>query len=305
MSKEKRIHASVKSGLHPRNLHRERYDFELLCRTLPELKAFVITNKYGDTSIDFFDTNAVISLNKALLKQYYGIDWWSIPENYLCPPIPGRADYIHYVADLIAENPGQIPKQVRCLDIGVGANCIYPIIGHQVYGWTFVGSDIDLKALAAAQKTIANNPQLKDHISLRHQGNPKNIFTGIIGEGEFFELSICNPPFHASSKEAQASSIRKLSNLKGKKVKEATLNFGGQGNELWCAGGELKFLTNMIYESRKFGKQCRWFTSLVSKESNVAKLYKTLHSVQAQSIRTIAMGQGNKISRILAWSFVR
>ncbi|RPA69080.1 23S rRNA (adenine(1618)-N(6))-methyltransferase RlmF [Cyclobacteriaceae bacterium YHN15] len=304
MPKEKRIHAPVKSGLHPRNLHRERYDFELLTESLPELKAFVITNKFGDTSIDFFDPKAVISLNKALLKQYYNIDWWSIPENYLCPPIPGRADYIHYAADLIAANPGQIPQQVKCLDIGVGANCIYPIIGHQVYEWTFVGSDIDLKAIAAAQKIVANNPSLKEHISLRHQSNPKNIFAGIILEGEFFDLSICNPPFHASSKEAWASSIRKLSNLKGKKVKEVTLNFGGQSNELWCDGGELKFLTNMIFESRRFGRQCRWFTSLVSKEANLPELYKILDKVHVKSIKTIEMSQGNKISRILAWSFL-
>jgi 23S rRNA (adenine1618-N6)-methyltransferase len=304
MPKEKRIHAPVKSGLHPRNFHRERYDFELLTESLPELKALVITNKFGDTSIDFFDPKAVISLNKALLKQYYNIDWWSIPKNYLCPPIPGRADYIHYAADLIAANPGQIPQQVKCLDIGVGANCIYPIIGHQVYEWTFVGSDIDLKAIAAAQKIVANNPSLKEHISLRHQSNPKNIFAGIILEGEFFDLSICNPPFHASSKEAWASSIRKLSNLKGKKVKEVTLNFGGQSNELWCDGGELKFLTNMIFESRRFGRQCRWFTSLVSKEANLPELYKILNKVHVKSIKTIEMSQGNKISRILAWSFL-
>lgn len=304
MSKEKRIHAAVKSVLHPRSKHRERYDFDLLTRTLPELKAFVITNKFGDTSIDFFNPKAVIILNKALLKHFYQIDQWDIPENYLCPPIPGRADYIHYVADLIAFDSGLIPKNIRCLDIGVGANCIYPIIGHQEYGWTFIGSDIDLNAIAAANKIISNNSRLKGHITLRYQSNPENLLTGIIQDGEFFDLSICNPPFHASAKEAQVSSIKKLSNLKGKNVIEAELNFGGQSNELWYRGGELKFLTNMIYESRKFGKQCRWFTSLVSKESNVAKLYKTLHSVQAQSIRTIAMGQGNKISRILAWSFM-
>jgi 23S rRNA (adenine1618-N6)-methyltransferase len=304
MSKEKAISVSSKTGLHIRNKHRNRYDFGRLTQTLPSLKAFVFTNKYGNQTVDFFDPRAVIMLNQALLKEHYHIHQWSIPENYLCPPIPGRADYIHYAADLIATENGQIPKNIRCLDVGVGANCIYPIIGHQEYGWTFVGADIDLNALEAANKIISNNPQLQGHISLRHQSNPKSIFTGIIKESEHFDLSICNPPFHASAKEAKASGVRKLSNLKGRKMEKATLNFGGQHNELWYPGGELKFITNMIYESRRFEKQCFWFTSLVSKESNLPKLYKTLDAVKAKSVKTIGMSQGNKISRILAWSFV-
>lgn len=304
MPKEKRIHPSIKSSLHPKNKHRERYDFGLLTETLPGLKPFVITNNYGDESIDFFDPQAVIMLNKALLKHFYQIEYWEIPENYLCPPIPGRADYIHYVADLLTAPSAHSQKQTKCLDIGVGANCIYPLIGHHEYGWTYVGSDIDLEAIASAQKIVDNNPQLKDRISLRLQTNPKDFFTNIIQKEEFFDLSICNPPFHASAKDAHASTMRKLSNLKGGKVEKARLNFGGQSNELWYAGGELKFLTNMIYESSRFGKQCRWFTSLVSKEANLPKIYKNLDAVQAKAVKTMDMSQGNKISRIVAWSFL-
>ncbi|SNS50937.1 23S rRNA m(6)A-1618 methyltransferase [Belliella buryatensis] len=303
MPKEKRAQAPVKSRLHPRNKHRERYDFDLLTKTLPELKAYVFTNKYGDESIDFFDPEAVITLNKALLKQYYQIEYWEIPENYLCPPIPGRADYIHYVAELLTDKNGQVKKQTKCLDIGVGANCIYPIIGIREYGWSFVGTDIDPKAIASAENIINKNLGLKEQITIRLQKNPRNLFTDIILPGEAYDLSICNPPFHASAKEAMASTQRKLSNLKGKQVKNPTLNFGGQSNELWYQGGELQFLTNMIYESRRFGKQCRWFTSLVSKEANLPQIYKVLDVVNAKSIKTIDMSQGNKISRIVAWSF--
>lgn len=305
MPEEKRTQPPMKSNLHPRNKHRERYDFELLTQTLPALKDFVITNKYGDTTIDFFDPQAVLMLNRAILGHYYQVEHWEIPESYLCPPIPGRADYIHYVADLLAENSGKRPKKVNCLDIGVGANCIYPLIGYHEYAWNFVGSDIDLKAISTAQKIVNKNPHFKDHIILRLQSNPKNLFTDIIMPGEFYDLSICNPPFHANAKEAQASTLRKLSNLKGEKVEKARLNFGGQSNELWCDGGELKFLSNMIYESRRFGKQCRWFTSLVSKETHLPKLYKILDAAKVNAVKTIDMSQGNKVSRILAWSFVK
>ena len=41
-------------------------------------------------------------LNRAILMHHYGVKSWDIPAGYLCPPIPGRADYIHSVADLLA-----------------------------------------------------------------------------------------------------------------------------------------------------------------------------------------------------------
>ena len=203
----------TKSNLHPRNLHREQYDFQVLIETLPELKSFVKLNDYGNESIDFFDPEAVKFLNKALLKHFYQIDFWELPMNYLCPPIPGRADYIHYVADLINGK-----KDIKCLDIGVGANCVYPIIGISSYDWSFVGSDIDPIAIENAQQIASNNSILKDKLELRLQVNTSAIFKGILSKNERFDLSICNPPFHSSASEAQAGSQRKISNLKNKNI---------------------------------------------------------------------------------------
>ncbi|MEI8048680.1 MAG: RlmF-related methyltransferase, partial [Bacteroidota bacterium] len=146
MLPEKREHPKEKSKMHPRNKHRERYDFKQLIGSCPELAEFVRPNVYDDDSIDFFDPEAVKMLNKALLKHYYDLGYWDIPKNYLCPPIPGRADYIHHIADLLgSKNKGQIPtgEKIKCLDIGVGANCVYPVIGNKEYGWSFIGCDID------------------------------------------------------------------------------------------------------------------------------------------------------------------
>ena len=150
MDSSKKQHKIEKSNLHPLNKHQGRYDFDVLIKACPELKPFVALNKFGDTSINFFDSTAVKMLNKALLKQYYTIDYWDIPENYLCPPIPGRADYIHHVATLLSETyQNEIPKgkQIKCLDIGTGANLVYPIIGTREYGWSFIASDIDLSLI--------------------------------------------------------------------------------------------------------------------------------------------------------------
>ena len=161
-----------KTNLHPRNLDRFGYDFDQLITISPELEKFVSINEHAIKTIDFSNPEAVKALNKALLKTHFGIQKWDIPANYLCPPIPGRADYIHYLADLLASsNNGIIPEgeTVQGLDIGIGANCIYPIIGNAAYGWSFVGTDIDEKAIQNCKKIIQNNPNLIDAISLQLQ----------------------------------------------------------------------------------------------------------------------------------------
>lgn len=298
-----------KNNLHPRNLHRSRYDFELLIANCPELKAQVAVNSHGIETIDFSNPLSVKLLNKALLETYYGIQNWDIPKNYLCPPIPGRTDYIHYLADLLAEtNNGTIPQgpSVLGLDVGTGANCIYPILGNAIYGWDFVGTDIDRKAIENCSTIIEANPKLIEAISLQQQTESRFIFKNIITPEDRFTFTMCNPPFHASAEEANKSTVRKVSNLNPKDKKKANpvLNFGGQNAELWCDGGEIRFITQMIYESVKYASQCLWFTTLVSKRDNLYNIYKTLNKVNAADIQTIDMTQGQKTSRIVAWTFL-
>ena len=299
--------ANDKSNLHPRNKHRERYNFQQLIESYPVLAQFVGVNKYGDESIDFFDAKAVKILNKTLLIQYYDIEGWDIPMNYLTPPIPGRADYIHYIADLLGNcNNGKIPigNKILCLDTGVGASCIYPIIGNKEYGWSFLGSDIDSTSIKSVSKILKLNPTLQESVELRQQHDSNNIFKGIIGSEDIIDITICNPPFHASLAEAESANMRKLRNLKHKQIKKASLNFGGQSNELWCKGGEGSFVRNMILESKQITNPVMWFSTLISKESNLTYVYKVLEKNNAADVRTINMGQGNKKSRIVAWTFL-
>lgn len=305
-----------KSALHPRNKHRQRYDFDALIKTSPALAQFVAINSYGVCSIDFADSKAVLALNTALLQHFYNIQNWRIPANYLCPPIPGRADYVHNLADLLAAaNKGIIPQtsSINVLDIGVGANMVYPLIGQREYGWRFVGIDCDSIALNNAQQIINANMGLADNITLRLQSNDANIFKGIIKTNDFFDITLCNPPFHASLADAQAGTRRKWQqlaqgrsphkNLKTSTLNSLALNFGGQGAELYCTGGEKAFINSMINESAQFAAQCFWFTTLVSVAANLPGFYKTLKKVDALQVKTIDMAQGNKKSRILAWTF--
>jgi 23S rRNA (adenine1618-N6)-methyltransferase len=299
--------ANAKGQLHPRNRHQGRYDFPQLIKACPELGAFVIVNPYGNQSIDFANPEAVRVFNRALLAQLYGIRHWDIPAGYLCPPVPGRADYIHGLADLLAEeHDGEVPRGagVRVLDVGCGANCIYPLLGHADYGWHFVGSDIDPTAVAAARAIVQSN-QLQSAIELRLQPTRTQVFNGLLHSDERFALTLCNPPFHASAEEAASGSRRKWKNL-GKLDPSRTLpklNFGGQSSELWCPGGELTFVRRMIEESRAVAQQVLWFSCLVSKAGNLELLERALAKAGVAEKRVVSMAQGQKQSRFLAWTF--
>lgn len=129
-------------------------------------------------------------------------------------------------------NAGVIPRgaQVNALDVGVGANCIYPLIGHREYDWHFVGSDIASSAIASAGAILNANPGLVEAIELRQQNDSTHIFQGVIRAEDRFDITLCNPPFHASAEEATQGSTRKWRNL-GKldpKRKLPVLNFGGR-----------------------------------------------------------------------------
>jgi 23S rRNA (adenine1618-N6)-methyltransferase len=294
---------ATKTNLHPRNQHREGYDFVRLVADSPELQAFTISNPVGQTTIDFQDVLAVRMLNRALLKTHYNIDFWDFPANYLCPPIPGRVDYIHYLADLLAcDNNKEIPRgrNVRALDIGTGASLVYPLTGQSEYGWHFTGVDIDPAAIKSAQQICLFN---KLKIDLRRQHKPENIFRGVIEPHDFFHITLCNPPFHASIEKANKGTQRKWGNLgKGHSTK---LNFGGQNAELWCPGGEIKFIASMVEQSMEFAGQCLWFSSLVSKKDNLQPLSRILRKAKVAEFKVVEMAQGQKTSRFIAWTYIK
>jgi len=283
--------------LHLKNPHTS-YDFDSLGKSHSELKPFVFINEHKTKTIDFANSEAVFHLNKAILKHYYHLKDWNLPENYLCPPIPGRADYIYHLADILEEKGLQ--NNVKGLDIGVGANGIYPILGAQLFSWNMVGVDMDQTAVNAAIANVKATPELEKRITILHQKNPGFIFKGIVTPGTYYSFSMCNPPFFNSQEEATRSTFRKLKNLGN--FTGFTKNFSGQANELWCNGGEALFIKRMIKESNSFKKQIGLFTTLVSKQENLPKIYKQLDKLKA-NYKTIPMEQGNKKSRFVIWNW--
>ena len=326
--------------MHPKNLHKNGYPMDTLCQTYPALKSFLVRAKSGNTSIDFTSPKAVKVLNTALLHHYYRLEYWDIPDGYLCPPVPGRADYIHGIADLLKSSAqGEQSQQgkdqnVRGLDIGVGANAIYPIIGVTSYDWSFVGSDVDDVAVKSAKAISSKNSVLAHKFQVRKQLNRASIFNGVIEANERFTFTMCNPPFHKSAQEALSGTRRKTSSLtrnkqkrsgakftdnreqgfghrtsklQGKNAayqgKDANLNFAGQANELWCEGGELAFIQRMVKESVSVKDNVEWFTCLVSKSAHLKPIKTSIDYYGATQCKVVDMGQGSKLSRFIAWSF--
>lgn len=56
---------------------------------------------------------------------------------------------------------------VRVLDIGCGANLIYPLLGSAMHGWSFVAADITDVAVTWARANLRANPQLEALIEVR------------------------------------------------------------------------------------------------------------------------------------------
>lgn len=288
-----------KYKLHPRSFHNKPYNFQELTLKVPELKQFIVKNREGIDTVQFADPKAVYLLNKALLLHFYNLDFWDIPNQNLVPPIPGRADYIHYLADLLKVDT---TDKTTILDIGTGASLVYPLIGSSVYNWNFVATDIEPKSIEIAQEIIDKNPHLGSKITLLLQPDKKLMLSGIMTKDDYFNAVMCNPPFFKSKKEAEAQTLRKLKGLDKRKTPKLINNFSGESNELWCNGGELSFMLNYIKESILFKTQVGWFTSLISNEDNLKPLQIELKK-SAKEFKVIDMAQGNKKSRILAWRF--
>ncbi|CAL2095944.1 Ribosomal RNA large subunit methyltransferase F [Tenacibaculum sp. 190524A02b] len=279
-------------SLHPNNIHNKGYDFTLLKEKYPAITKFVV-EKYEKETIEFSNPEAVKIFNKALLSAHYGIAHWEFPDENLCPPIPGRVDYIHHLAGLIGNE-----KQAHVLDVGTGATCIYPLLGKAVYNWNFTATDIDADSLAVAQKIIDKNG-LTQSIKLRFQKDENHILKGILKEKDAFTATMCNPPFYKSLEEARGANRRKSRNLGNNTVR----NFAGNENELWYVGGEKAFLHTYLYESSLHPEASIWFTSLVSKKENVESLQKSAKKLGVKTFKVIPMHQGNKLTRIVCWSF--
>ena len=337
---------SARQGPHPRNSFKGSYDMERLCAAYPPLRNHIIQpderSKSKRPTIKFADPEAVRALNTALLVSDYDIapSYADImPEDALVPPVPGRVDYVHYVADVLGEM-SDVPVRgddgtdgiptgpaVTGLDIGTGASAIYSLLANSEYGWSMIGSEVNPPSLTSACAIVkANN--LQHLVDIRLQESPQCIFHGILRPKEKVDFVMCNPPFFSSLEAFQAENTRKVRGLargganryppgavvKAEERKRAwsatrtSNNFGGTASELWCDGGEVSFVKRIVDESKEYADHCLWFTSLVSRRENLEKIeryiMKANTGLKPAEVRKTSMGAGTKSASIIMWTYM-
>jgi 23S rRNA (adenine1618-N6)-methyltransferase len=295
MPKEKK--KAIKNKIHSRNKNKERYDLGALLKLNPKLSDYLKPNHKCEDAVDLSNPIAIKILNQTLLHYYYGIENWNFSDKNLCPTIPNKADYIHYMADvLMGSNFGNLPEgeKITCLNIGAGATCIYPIIGVTEYNWNFIASDIDSESIKSAQTIVTENKVLTNKIELRLQEKPKDVIYGALRREETIDLAICNPPFYNSIEDAKEDTQKKTAPYKASEITP----------EIIYSGGEIKFLKQYIKESKAFGSTCFWFSALVTKKANQKSLPEFLKLIGATEIKVIPFGLGNKSTQIIVWTFL-
>ncbi|KAL3621363.1 hypothetical protein CASFOL_036275 [Castilleja foliolosa] len=318
--KRKRKNSHQRPAIHPRNKYADTTpDFGFLGSSYPSFQPYIFYSRDGRPKIDWTDFNATRELTRVLLLHDHGLNWW-IPDGQLCPTVPNRSNYIHWIEDLLASDiisDTRAGDFIRGFDIGTGANCIYPLLGASLLGWQFVGSDITDVAIEWANQNVKSNPHISDLIEIRRAGQAKEleiseecvgkgtcdssssntqdghnvppVLLGVVKDGESFDFCMCNPPFFETMEEA------------GLNPKTAC---GGTPTEMVCFGGEHAFITRIIEDSVKLKHTFRWYTSMVGRKLNLNIMVTELWNVGATVVKTTEFVQGRTSRWGLAWSFL-
>ncbi|KAK3421064.1 hypothetical protein EUGRSUZ_G01768 [Eucalyptus grandis] len=342
-NKKRRREQQPRPAIHPRNKYSENPpDFALLASLYPSFNPFVSYGRDARPRIDWTDFNATRELTRVLLLHDHGLHWW-IPDGQLCPTVPNRSNYIHWIEDLLSSEI--IPKinnnadNIRGFDIGTGANCIYPLLGASLLGWSFVGTDMMDVALEWAERNVKTNPQISELIEIR---KVNTYMDAVLGEDSSKEDLQCygsktNPSNSIGSESAPVPSSRRDDAVEEnsysgppilfgvvrdgetfdfcmcnppffESMEEAGLNpktsCGGTPQEMVCPGGEKAFITRIIEDSVRLKQSFRWYTSMVGRKSNLKSLIAKLREVGVTIVKTTEFVQGQTCRWGIAWSFV-
>lgn len=271
------------------------YDFRELIAADHHLRThYAIT----DSTIDFRDRGATLSLTRAILRHHFNLSL-QLPPGNLTPTIPNRAQYLHWAFSFLpsgSSTVGQDKKHdgVTLVDIGTGPSCIYPMLAVRLFpGCKAIATDTDKTAINSALANIRLNQLTADItvIQAHKQGN-------IIPTGHQPSLTVCNPPFHDDDEGSNA----KHSDGEGDADEIVA---AGTAEQLHTPGGELAFITRIAHES-VLHPSVHWFTSLIGCKATVPKVVSMLRSspVNATAVRTVRLCPGSRTVRwAVAWTF--
>ena len=263
-------------------------DFKFLSEEFPEFKKYVYINKYGGYSINWKNPNSIKELVKTILNKFLNIIYYEIPENFLVPTLTSRYNYLNYINKLFTKFKIENKEKIL-IDIGTGANIIYPLLGYKLYNWNFIASEINEDAIKIGKKIIKEN-NLEKEIFIFKQNDSKKIFENIININKKYLCSICNPPFFDINTEIKKDNL----------YTDNEYNY----NEVYCEGGEIFFIKEMIKESYIYKKNIFLFSSLIGRKNNMKKIYSVIKNIKEISLlNKTTIKQGKNARWIIIWSF--
>ncbi|ORX56176.1 hypothetical protein DM01DRAFT_1334670 [Hesseltinella vesiculosa] len=236
---------------------------------------------------------AVKELTICLLKRDFDLNV-QLPLTRLIPPIPNRLNYILWIEDLLMETmPDVDSRPVHGIDIGVGASCIYPLLGCRSNpNWHFLGTEIDEESLHCAQANVMAN-QLDNRITLVLNNDSFRIF--VLPVNTTYDFCMCNPPFYASMKELEEG-------LRNKELEPSAV-CTGSNSELITDGGEFAFIKRMILESVRYRDRIHWYTSMMGLKRTIRPITQVLKEHKINNYVVTEFCQGRTKRWGIAWSF--
>ena len=271
-----------------------RPDFLTLIKEFPELKKYKLKqNEDNEDEFQFDWSNNELSLlmDKSILNYYFNIKYYDIPKGFLIPPIPSRINYINLINSIITKLINDIDiKNIIGIDIGTGANIIYPILGYSIYKWKFICTEINKEAYNNAKLILQKN-NLENNINIIKQNNKDNIFISILNRENKYLFSMCNPPYYNYENEIK---------LEDKK-RDNEYNF----DEIYYKNGEYGFFQRYFEESICYKNNVFLYTILIGKKINAENIYDKLSSyndiIKIYNMQKILTG--NNVRYIIYWSF--
>ena len=269
-------------------------DFLTLIKEFPELKKYILKqNEDNEEEFQFDWSNNELSLlmDKSILNYYFDIKYYDIPKGFLIPPIPSRINYINLINSIITKLINDIDiKNIIGIDIGTGANIIYPILGYSIYKWKFICTEINKEAYNNAKLILQKN-NLENNINIIKQNNKDNIFISILNRENKYIFSMCNPPYYNYENEIK---------LEDKK-RDNEYNF----DEIYYKNGEYGFFQRYFEESICYKNNVFLYTILIGKKINAENIYDKLSSysdiIKIYNMQKILTG--NNVRYIIYWSF--
>ena len=273
-----------------------------------------------------------VALTRGLLHMYLNVRLPQLPTHHLCPPVPNRLFYLHWIHTELLSQEQQVcrddqQRQISRsngkvgLDLGVGASCIYPLLAARVFNDRMIGSDVNVEALQLAQANVDAN-QLQHQIHLLHVlpshaqepstplGGPLQRTLDAIqtSKQQAFSLSsgldfvMTNPPFYDpnSMEEDQETAQAPPRIGDGRARTNMTMLEGSYPQ------GEVGFVVDVLVDSLRARTSSRWFSSMLGKKTSLIFVTKLLtHLLGPAHIQSTEYGPGQYTRWFVAWTFDR